>query len=360
MTPRNERCSEADELEADRRAKELLASMRRTPMRRGGRIAEQKRILQASIATTLEAEGVIPRLAGRIAFQLVLKFEIGDLGGRSVWRAIGRDLQRDVDQLAAGLGLVERQIMVGLPKLSAAQIEAFLEELRTGDTRIARTVLNAALDAADPMATGRRYLATYHQVAEQLNAVDAGLARTLANATFMARVPQEKALEHFTQFADLLSKFEGDVTFVRTLARAACRAPQPLAAARTFLSNYESVRKELESSGLEPQIARTIAGIASLSSGPRAAAYALVDNFEKVAVFVRKTHPWVARSIALSACRAVDPLKAARLYMANYDAVVESLSRTDPNRAHSVATQVFRSDNPLRWAARYLAQLQTA
>jgi hypothetical protein len=41
----------------------------------GGRQDERARILRASIQTTLEDHGVLPRLAKRIAFQLILKFD---------------------------------------------------------------------------------------------------------------------------------------------------------------------------------------------------------------------------------------------------------------------------------------------
>jgi len=56
------------------------------------------------------------------------------------------------------LGLVERQIVVGLPKLSAKQIEALLDELRRKDPDIARTILNVSPDAAEPIAAAERYL----------------------------------------------------------------------------------------------------------------------------------------------------------------------------------------------------------
>ena len=49
-------------------------------------------------------------------------------------------------------------MVVALPKLSAKQIEDFFAELKASDASIARTILNAALDAADPLTTGRRYL----------------------------------------------------------------------------------------------------------------------------------------------------------------------------------------------------------
>jgi hypothetical protein len=34
------------------------------------------------------------------------------------------------------------------------------------------------------------------RVAEALQAIDPGVARTVANATFMARIPHKKAMEH--------------------------------------------------------------------------------------------------------------------------------------------------------------------
>lgn len=94
-------------------------------------------------------------------------------------------------RLTANVGLVDRQIIVALPKLSAAHIEGLLAELTAENPTIARTVLNVTLDAAVPRAAARRYMAEYCRVAEQLEAIDPGVARTLANATSMARVPSE-------------------------------------------------------------------------------------------------------------------------------------------------------------------------
>jgi hypothetical protein len=81
---------------------------------------------------------------------------------------IGQLLRDEIDRLQNSLGLVERQVVVALPKLSAKQIEDFFAELKASDASIARTILNAALDAADPVTTGRRYLAEFHAVVTQL------------------------------------------------------------------------------------------------------------------------------------------------------------------------------------------------
>lgn len=327
-------------------------------MLRGGKSARARRQLRDKIAAAIAAEGVLARLARRIAFQLVVKFDVTDLEDAAVWHAIGARLRDETDQLRTHLGLVDRQIVVALPKLSADQIEAFLQELEDADPNIARTILNAALDAAQPLSTGRRYLAEYHRVADQLGPIDSGIARTLANATFMARAPSRKAMDHFKHFADLLVKFHDDVDYVRTLARAACRAPDPLKAARGFTADYDAIVAELTSKGIEPQIAHTLAGIASLTTDPIPSAYKLLEHFEEVLRLTKLTHPSVARTIALSACRAADPLSAARSYMKNYDTIVRRISRIDPHRAREVANPAFRSDNPLRWATRYREELQ--
>jgi hypothetical protein len=340
------------------RALALLAQMRRIPMLRGGRISERRLQLRDEIGSTIEAQGVLARLAKRIAFQLVFKFDEGELGNQATWRAVGDELRRETEHLTANLRLVERQIIVALPKLSAGQIEGLLNDLTAESSTIARTVLNVALDAADPRAAARRYMAEYRHVAEQLKAVDPDIARTLANATFMARVPSKKAVQHFKRFAELFMKFRDDVGFARTVARAACRAPNPAKAAKSFIATYEAVLAELTSKGAEPDIARTLAGIASVGSDPVPTAHKLLKTFVAVVCLVKRTHPSVARTIALSACRGADPLAMARLYMNNYDAIVHMVSPIDPHRAREVAAQAFRSDNPLRWAKRYLRELQ--
>ncbi len=86
---------------------------------------------------------------------------------------------------------------------SAKQIEDFYAELKTTDASIARTILNAALDAADPLTTGRRYLIEFYAVVKLFQRLDPGIARTFANATFMAHAPHAKAMAHFERFAQL-------------------------------------------------------------------------------------------------------------------------------------------------------------
>jgi hypothetical protein len=150
----------------------------------------------------------------------------------------------------------------------------------------------------------------------------------------------------------------GRCRFCATVAKAAFRAPDPIRAARTFIADYDAIVEELATKGVESQIARSLAGIASLAADPVPTARKLLQNFEDVLEVAKKTHPWVARSIALSACRASDPLTTARSYMKNYDTIVCLISGTDERRAREVAAQSFRSDNPLRWAKRYLTELR--
>ncbi len=325
---------------------------------RRGRVAARTRLLERRVSRAIEARGVPARLARRIALQLVLKVDVPSLGDRTTWDAVGQRLQREIEQLRQGIGLVDRQIIVALPKLSADQIEGLLHELREEDPQIARTILNAALDAADPVSAARRYLTGFHRVAEDVKTTDARVARTLANATFMAHAPRRKADRHLKQFAALERQFHGDVPFARTVARAACRAPDPARAAKGFVAQYDTVVANLTSEGTEPHIARTLAAIACVSGDPMPAAARLLQKFEDVLRLVTKTHRTVARSIALSACRAADPMRVARLYMKNYDAIVRVISRADARRARQVASQAFRSHDPLRWARRYLRQLQ--
>ena len=140
------------------------------------------------------------------------------------------------------------------------------------------------------------------------------IARTFANATFMAHAPRAKAMAHFERFSDLMMRFRDDVAFVRTVARAAFRAPDLIKAAEGFIADYDAVIAQLTSEGAEPTVARSLAGIASLGAEPVATARKLLDNFEAVLRVVKKTHPGVARSIALSACRASDPLNTAPVH----------------------------------------------
>jgi hypothetical protein len=315
--------------------------------------------LQNQIAEILGDQNLPGRLPTRIARQLMVKCAINQLDDTAVWRAMGQQLHREVKQLRTGIGLVDRQIVVALPKLSPSQIEALLDELLTADSRIARTILNAALDASTPGATARRYLDEFHHVTDELKTINPEIARTVANGTFMASVPHAKAMAHLKAFVELVGRFKHDVMFARTVAKEAFRAKDPVKAVECFIANFERIVAELTSKGTQPQVARTIAAIACISGDPVATSYRLLQNFEDVLRLANKTHPWVARSIALSACRAANPLSTARLYMSNYDNIVRLVSVTQPNRARKVASQVFRSDDPVQWARRYLAKTQT-
>ena len=111
------------------KAATLLENLRRTPMI-PGLLREGMRPLQSSIARTIEECGVPERLAARISMQLALKFSASDLGGRATWRAMGGLLRRESERLRGDVGLVDRQIIEALPKLSPQQIRSFLTELR--------------------------------------------------------------------------------------------------------------------------------------------------------------------------------------------------------------------------------------
>jgi hypothetical protein len=150
-------------------------------------------------------QGISPTLAERIARQAAIKLDESELTAHAVWIAVGELLRKDFDQLRTHLGLADRQIVGVLPKLSARQVESFFKELVTKDRKIARTILDAAFDAADPISTGRRFLDEYHHIAEQLDAIDPRMARTLANATFTVRAPHNKAVELLKHFSDLSS-----------------------------------------------------------------------------------------------------------------------------------------------------------
>ncbi len=228
-------------------------------MRRGA-LSGKKSARRAEIAAALEAQNIPAALAQRVAFQFVFKFRDDELGDHAVWRAAGQILRQEVARLRHHLGLAERQIVRVLPKLSARQAEDFLDELTAADRRIARTIFDAAIEGAHPLPAGRRYLHEYRAVAEQLRAIDPTVARTLANVCFKAGAPRRKAMEHFREFARLLKTFEDNVDFARVLAKAAFRAPDPLKAAEEIIAGYQAVMARLQQSGVEPHIARTLAG----------------------------------------------------------------------------------------------------
>jgi hypothetical protein len=336
-----------------RHARALLAAVRATPMLRSNPKEAVEPTCDA-ITAALELEGVLPRLARRLAMQLVVKIDLSALGGRETWRALGSLLVQEIVSLRSRVGLVDRQIIVALPKLAPADIFTMLDSLTQREPCVARTILNAALDASVPREAAERYLKEYRRVVASLSHLEPNLARTMANATFMARRPTQKAKHHLQQFGELVTEFSAADAPLRTLARDACRAPRPRAAGRKFIQDRHAVMARLTRRGTGVTVARTIANIACTAADPIAKGDELFVHFEQALTVTTVMHPRAARSIALSACRSPDPLQAARRYMENYDQIVRMVTRIDPRHAHQVATQAFRSDEPLRWARRYL------
>src|SRR4051812_18393579 len=96
-------------------AEQLLEQIRQTPMARGGTLTHAKQQLCDHITTAIAQADVYPRLASRIARQLVIKCDEADLAAPSTWAELAAVLHRDVVRLQEDLGLVPRQIIVALP-----------------------------------------------------------------------------------------------------------------------------------------------------------------------------------------------------------------------------------------------------
>ena len=206
----------------------------------------------------------------------------------------------------------------------------------------------------------RRYGKAFTDAVRRLTSKNPRVARTLAAAAFRSRHPLANALEYLSRFDTLVHEFEGNVGFARTVAKAAFIAPDPVRAARQFVRDYRTVVRELTAQGMEPSIARSLAGIAALCGEPLRTACRLVEKFHDVETLVKRTHPQIARSVALAACRATDPTTAALDYIANYDRILEAFERIDPHRARKVASQAFRTHDPMAWAMRFHRQITSA
>jgi len=342
-------------VDATRRGRGLLTAIRAGPMKRSNP-PRAREALRDSIAVTLKREGVLPQLARRIASQLIVKNVVTALDNRDTWRAVGRQLVAETERLRTRIGLVNRQIVVALPKLTPSEIEDLLESLKHREPSVARTILNAALDAAVPHEMAERYLTEYRRVVASLAHLEPDLARTMANATFMASRPTQKAKHHLRQFDDLVVTFGETDAPTRTLAREACRSQHPQDAAQNFMTNRRRIIARLAAKGSDATIARTLASVACVSADPIARGDELFEHFQLVLRLATSMHPNAARSIALSACRSPDPLAAAHRYMHNYDRIVDMVRRGGGRDAPAIAVQAFRSDKPLQWARRYLEQ----
>jgi predicted nucleic acid-binding protein len=207
----------------EQRATWLLEQMRETPMRRGA-LRRDACQLRRDLSRAISAQGIPVELAERISLQFALKFHRRDLFDEAEWRAIGKVLRREIDDLKRKIGMSDQRIIAALPKLSASQIAEFLEELNKTDHRIARTILHAAVNTAEPIVIGRRYLAEYRLVVRRLAGLDRTMARTVAAASFSASMPLTKAMEHLERFSALMQKYKDKPQLARRLARAGFRA----------------------------------------------------------------------------------------------------------------------------------------
>jgi hypothetical protein len=147
------------------------------------------------MAKVIEAEGVPRTLAQRFGFQIAAKCDADEWGDRAVWTSIGAILCRETAWLRSRHLLSDRQIETVLPKLSAHQVDAFVEELEESDRTIARTVFNAAL-------------AQYQRIAGELTKLEPGVARTVANAAFTARSPRQKARDLLERFVQIIEGYK--------------------------------------------------------------------------------------------------------------------------------------------------------
>src|SRR5262245_58810862 len=130
---------------AEERARSLLDRMRETPMQRGG-LSRRARQTKHDLARVIAAQSVPSLLARRVASQLALKFPRRELHDEATWRAVGQILRREVACLQEQVGMSAQRIVSALPKLSAAQVVEFLDELTKTDRRIARTILHASVN----------------------------------------------------------------------------------------------------------------------------------------------------------------------------------------------------------------------
>jgi hypothetical protein len=338
------------------KAKTLLENMRASPMAAGA-VDEGRRILRTQIWTAIEGQGVPNRLAARVAFQLVHKFDPRDLGDVQVWQAIGKSLNDEVRQLRRGLRLNDNQIITGLPKLSAREIVSLFQETKQIDIKMGRSIAAQALRAADPVATGRRYSEAFKGILNRLKAIDRKVARSLAGAAFAATLPEEKSILYLTQFQKIVSAFGGDYAFARVIASLVFSAPDPLRTAERFISRHNAIVAELTARNLEPTIVRTIAGRAAKSPAPLATARRFLENFEAVVALTKRSHPSIARTVGLKASVAADPIALANTFLANYDRVVQVISETEPSIADSVAAQTFWSRDAISRARRLAKHL---
>src|SRR5207247_9263440 len=163
-------------------------------------------LLNIRIVHVMESAGFLPRLSERLALQFVYKFEATDLGDETTWRAIGQIVREETEYVRTRVGLSDKQIIKLLPKISAQGVERLFKELMAANPQVARTMINATVDAADPIIAARKYLQTYTAIVEELRELDPTVARTLANAAFKMRQPSKAARNYLRQFRQLLAK----------------------------------------------------------------------------------------------------------------------------------------------------------
>jgi hypothetical protein len=180
--------------EATRRAQSILERLRQRPMR-SEPLPLDKRLVEGRVAGSLVEEGVPPALALRLAHQLVLRRDLSHEQDPEVWRAMGRVVLREADQLRVYIGLTDYQIATVLPKLSADDVQDLSLWLETTDRTIARTIFAAAIETADPITAGRTYLANYRLALRKAKIMDPTMARAVASLAFRKRKISSEVLK---------------------------------------------------------------------------------------------------------------------------------------------------------------------
>jgi hypothetical protein len=333
-------------------AQRILNRVREGPMR----VGSIKKALEPEVEkihVALEQNGVPSTLARRMARQIIFKLGRQEGERHLIWEALSDALLHEMQSLRE-MQLRESQIILILPKMSAADVQALSEQLRREDAEIARTILQEAFSAANPVDSAAVYLANYKQVLAHLEGTAYGeIARMVANASFIAPDPIQQAERCIARYQKVLLHLKalGHPELAGTIAASAFGSSNPIAQADIYLDNYKRVVAHLNEKA-DPEIARSIASVSFSAPNPLAQADLLTGRYQEIAAYIESTgDPEIARTIADTAFKMSDGLKRADTYLANYRNVIAYLkSSENPEIARSIALAAFKATDPLKQA----------
>ena len=257
--------------------------------------------------------------------------------------------------LLAGIGLNRDQMYSAMKKLSLYEIA----ELGEG---YPKSIVNFALEAADPKEAAQKYMAKYEDVAADVSKTEPDIARSVAASTYYLKDHKGAAAKYVKRYRRVLRHLKGeDPKIAKTIALVAFKLDDPVGTADRYLGNFNDVvghirRKAPKTqSGEDIDLARAVAGATFTAEKPAEAADRLLRKYDSAHQHIMPRRPDIAKTIARAAFTADDETAAADRFLESFELVASHMSGVEPELGKTIASRSFMAKDPLAEADRQLA-----